>query len=137
MRETIGLTFPELYIEPGGSGQVRDQQGLGGKWGWADLPLGRYGTGMEMPDEVTAALKLPARDDLLYHKAGAFALREQLVKKMNEVRLATKRISPAGERARDMTIGDLIAVDMGHANRHLGMVEALRGVMGDRGTATR
>ena len=34
------------------------------------------------------------------------------------------------------TIGDVILNHLSHADRHLGMIEALRGVLGERGTAT-
>jgi hypothetical protein len=36
----------------------------------------------------------------------------------------------------DTTIGDVILNHLSHADRHLGMIEALRGVLGERGTAT-
>ena len=38
-----------------------------------------------------------------------------------------------GERS---TIADAIADATSHSDRHLGMIEALRGVLGDRGTVT-
>jgi hypothetical protein len=34
------------------------------------------------------------------------------------------------------TIGDAIADATSHVDRHLGMIEALRGVLGDHGTVT-
>jgi uncharacterized damage-inducible protein DinB len=128
--ETIGRA-----LAPGSAmTQVWDEHGLAEKWGLAGTELGRHDTGMEMSDEDAVRLTLPERGELLDYVSLAFAGVDKLVESLEEQDLATKFHTRSGRKT---TVEEFLGSYVRHDNRHLGMIEALRGVMGLRGTATR
>jgi uncharacterized damage-inducible protein DinB len=130
-----------LTLEPGKAAevvQVWDEYNLAEKWGLVGFNLGRYGTGMEMSDEDAARLVLREKSELLDYVSMAFAGVDKLVESLSQEALAMKRNrTRSDENGREMTVAEFLGSYVRHDNRHLGMIEALRGVMGLRGTATR
>lgn len=106
-----------------------------GRWGLAAIETGDYGgTGAGLDDEASAALPLPDAPELLAYMEVAFGAFERRVRAIaDDAALDIPIVDLYGEES---TIADAIADATSHADRHLGMIEALRGVLGDHGTVT-
>ena len=83
---------------------------------------------------MACALPLPVKDELLGYGQGVFSAADQVVASLEARQLQAARQSIWVER--EETVGWDILFHLSHASRHLGMMEALRGVQGLRGTAT-
>jgi hypothetical protein len=103
--------------------------------GLAGLDLGEFGgTGAGLDDAASAALTLPEVDKISEYLAGAFqALESALARIDDDAILERTVVDLYGD---ETTIGEVLMNHLSHADRHLGMIEALRGVLGERGTAT-
>jgi len=106
-----------------------------GRWGLADIDTGDFGgTGAGLDDEASAALPLPDAPELLAYMDAAFRAFLERVHGIDDNALLDLEVTDLyGERS---TIADAIADATSHSDRHLGMIEALRGVLGDHGTVT-
>lgn len=124
---------PELQRRLGHRQQIWDERGLASAWGVAGRELGGDKTGMGLGDDEAASLPLPAKDTLLAYTREAFASLEGA---LAQVRASDYDIACKDWAGRDSTVGGAIIHHLIHINRHLGMIEALRGVMDMRGTAT-
>lgn len=129
--------IPAMTVELGkklGEGeQMWDSEGIAEHWGLAGFDLGGEATGMGMGDDVSAALPLPNRERLLDYARRAFGAANRAVEAADEEGLRESCIDLYG---RETSVGAAIVGHLAHVNRHLGMIEALRGVHGLRGTAT-
>jgi len=108
------------------------REGLTTKW---EFPAeqGKGDTGMEMPDEQAALLPFPGRDQLATYLRGAFSDLEQAVGTLDDESILREADNLLGETA---PLDDSLIRHLSHVNRHLGMIEALRGLRGGHGTAT-
>jgi len=113
--------------------QIWDSDRLAEKWGLTGFDLGGDATGMGMDDDVSAALPLPAKDELLDYARRAFEAANRAVDAADEDQL---RESCTDLYGRQTSVGAVVISHLAHVNRNLGMIEALRGVRGMRGTAT-
>jgi hypothetical protein len=109
-------------------------EGLVDRWGLAGHDLGYRETGMSLPDASAVTLPLPASSVLLDYAERAFAAAEAASAAVNDERFVAPGQDPLG---RAITVGDAVLNHLFHVGRHLGMIEALRGVLGLHGTATR
>jgi hypothetical protein len=106
-----------------------------GRWGLTTIETGDYGgTGAGLDDEASAALPLPDAPELLAYMDAAFGAFLSRVKAIGDDSLLDLEVTDLyGDGS---TIADTIASATSHSDRHLGMIEALRGVLGDHGTVT-
>lgn len=112
------------------------------KWG---LPAGRLGhvdTGMTMADDLAASLRFPEKDVLLDYVRRSFDQAQRIVNGLRDEDLL-QPAQIAAERVPWLTSPTQYGVPLTwvqvyarHDARHLGMIEALKGVAGMRGTAT-
>ena len=109
--------------------------GMTERWGLAGLDLGEFGgTGAGLDDAASAALSLPEVDEISEYLEGAFQAFESVLARIEDDAILERTVVDLyGD---ETTIGDVILNHLSHADRHLGMIEALRGVLGERGTAT-
>jgi hypothetical protein len=124
---------PALRERLGGAQQIWDSERFAEKWGFTGVDLGGDATGMGMDDDVSASLRLPAREELLGYAAEAFAAANAAVEAADEEQL---RAGATDLYGRPTSVGAAVVAHLAHVNRHLGMIEALRGARGLRGTAT-
>jgi len=108
------------------------REGLPTKWGFPPEP-GAGGTGMELPDDEAAALPFPGRDQLTTYLRGAFSDLEQAVGALDDETIMRDTDDLIGGQA---PLDDSLIRHLSHVSRHLGMIEALRGVRGVHGSAT-
>ncbi|HEU0072907.1 MAG TPA: DinB family protein [Dehalococcoidia bacterium] len=121
----------EIY---GGVDQVWLSEGFAERWNLQGIDLSDGGTGTGLGDEETAALQLPGRDELLAYASAAFRLLQETVAGLDDTQLASKVDARDGTHR---SVQALLFMHLTHVNRHLGMVEAIKGLQGMRGTATR
>lgn len=91
-----------------------------------------------MPDAVATRLNLPRKDALLTYVGRVFDLAERAASAIDEQQLnSAEQPQPMTEGIYGGgTVGDALMSHVTHASRHLGMMECLLGLQGQRGTAT-
>jgi hypothetical protein len=100
------------------------------------LPADRLGenqSGMGMDEATSTTMPLPSKGILLDYARRAFEAANSACAAVDEEQLAATATDLYGMQT---SVGAAILSHLGHANRHLGMIEALKGVQGARGTAT-
>jgi len=115
-----------------GNAQRWHREGLSTKWNFP-AEQGAGETGMELPDEQAAQLPFPGRDQLATYMRGVFSDLEQAVGALDDETILRETDNLLGETA---PLDDSIIRHLSHVSRHLGMIEALRGLRGVHGTAT-
>jgi hypothetical protein len=114
-----------------GAPQIWETQGLAAAWGFAS-GLGKSETGTEMGDDSSEDLILPGKTALLEYTGAAFTRIDNL---LDTLAHATVLPSPNLQVDDDRAVS-LLCTYLTHDNRHLGMIEALRGLLGLMGSAT-
>lgn len=125
-----------VWLNPSSAeSEVWVARGFTERWGLTGVELGEYGgTGAGLDDDASAALPLPERELLLEYVTEAFQALEAVLGRVDHDAILERHVVDLyGD---DSSIGDVILNHLSHADRHLGMIEALRGVLGERGTAT-
>lgn len=115
-----------------GDPQRWNREGLPTKWGFP-AEQGTGDTGMELPDDEAAQLPFPGRDQLTTYLRGAFSDLEQAVGALDDETILRDADNLLGATA---PLDDSLIRHLSHVSRHLGMIEALRGLRGGHGTAT-
>jgi hypothetical protein len=95
----------------------------------------------ERDEDASAELPLPAKDDLLAYATCAFQVADTAVREVHDDDLARSAefepaMAPWTSKSDYGTVANWILGGIRHDSRHLGMIEALKGAMGMRGTAT-
>jgi hypothetical protein len=135
--DRVQATLPAMSAALGerldAPGEIWEANALARQWGWQTEQLGYGQTGMELGDELAAELQLPSRDVLVDYARQAFAAANSAFGALDDSLLQERGIDIYG---RENSVAYVLLVHLSHASRHLGMIEALRGVGGLRGTAT-
>jgi len=142
MQSVVGALTPGLRERLGTSGEIWTRETLSAKWGFPATGLGSAETGMGMDEDASAELPLPPKDELVAYATRAFAAADRAVKEVRDDDLARgAEFDPASvpwaSPAEYGTVAAWILGGIRHDSRHLGMIEALKGAVGLRGTATR
>lgn len=142
MQSVVGSLTPGLRERLGPSDEIWRREALSAKWGFPSGGLGSAETGMGMDEDASAELPLPPKDDLVAYASGAFEAADRSVHAVRDDDLArAAEFDPARipwASSKDYgTVAGWILGGIRHDSRHLGMIEALKGAIGMRGTATR
>lgn len=116
-----------------GTPQIWQVQDLAQVWGFTVVPLGEAETGTEMGDDASERLVLPEKAALLDYVRSVFTATEELLDGLT----ADSLVQPVQDLEKHEHVLSLLNDGLTHLNRHLGMIEALRGLLDLRGTATR
>lgn len=111
-------------------GMVWQAEGLAAAWGFDPDALGIYESGTGMGLETPGALPWPSKDALLGYCRRAFEVADEAVGTLDDA--GFQRSAKWGGRS----AGEAIVTNLEHDNRHLGMIEGMRGVLGLAGSAT-
>jgi hypothetical protein len=124
LQEILSVAGSQLWV----------QEGLAVKWGLREDVLGYAETGMGMGDDASANLTLPAKVVLLDYARQAFELADHEVAKLDPVDFDQGCASPRAAEyfGGEPTLGYVLLRELRHENRHLGMIECLRGIQGLR-----
>jgi hypothetical protein len=124
----------EIIWGPGS--QIWEQERLSDLWGLSGA-LGYAGTGMGLDDAVSTTLPLPGKDTLVEYARRAFMHGNAAVQSLTDEQFNEVRQDRYGTVWKEHILGSAMLNFLAHTNRHLGMIEALKGFQGMRGTATR
>jgi len=125
----------EMIAEDGS--QVWEREGLAARWGLDPETLGFAQTGMAMADADAAAFILPSRKALIDYLRQALAAADLAVSRLSDDDWQRRVRDRHSASWQELSIGELVVGWLAHDSRHLGMIEALLGVRGQHGTATR
>jgi hypothetical protein len=111
------------------------------RWRFPAAQLGHAETGMGMDEGVSAAMPMPSKTELLGYARRAFVAASSAVVVVDDADLALDATVAPERRPWSTspdagTVGSWILVYYEHDNRHLGMIECQRGLLGVRGSAT-
>jgi len=142
MQSVVGAMTPRLRQRLGTSDQIWTRDALSTKWDFPAGELGAAETGMGMDEDASAQLTLPPKEELVGYAARAFDAADRAIREVREDDLARDaEFDPAtvpwATPSDYGTVANWIIAGIRHEARHLGMIEALKGAVGLRGTATR
>jgi len=113
--------------------QVWEREALADRWSLPTDSLGRRDTGTEMSDEAADAMRFPAQKEVVGYARLAFAYAEESITLVpDDQLLAAPKVDPDGD-----TKLDNVLIYLEHLSRHLGMIEAIRGLQDSAGSSTR
>ena len=123
---------PDLARRFGPPSQIWVSESLAKQWSLPIGHMGRRDTGTEMDDESADALRLPEKALVLDYARRVFARLQTVLEAMPEASLfVVMPDDPDGD-----SYAHNVMLYLDHLQRHLGMIEALRGQQGTPGTAT-
>ena len=109
--------------------QVWEREALADRWSVGSGVLGRRDTGTEMSDEAAEQIRFPDKKEVVGYARLAFAYAEEGITLVpDDQLLAAPKVDPDGD-----TKFDNVLIYLEHLSRHLGMIEAIRGLQ-DRST---
>lgn len=130
--EILLENLPELASKHGPARQLWKSESIGERW---SLPVGALGvrdTGTDMKDEDADQLTLPAKSEVVEYARRAFAFADEVAGSLtDELLLMESPRDPDHE-----SVGQNVMYWLDHVNRHLGMIEAMKGQLGLTGSAT-
>jgi uncharacterized damage-inducible protein DinB len=133
LQARVAAMTDEMTRRLGPSQEIWTADGLTSAWGLSRDQLGGNESGMGMDEEVSVSMPLPDRTTLLDYVRRVFEAADAAVRAVDDDQLAADGIDLYGRSA---SVGAAIVSHIAHANRHLGMIEALKGIHGAKGTAT-
>jgi hypothetical protein len=116
-----------------GNGEMWTRENLAARWGLDPAQLGIGENGATVAPEVAERLPLPPKADLLAYAEFVLAETDRVLAQVDDAAFGRVVTGWDGE---PMAIGLLVVDSLEHLSRHLGMIEALKGVQGMVGTAT-
>lgn len=122
--------FPDLDVDMGESTEIWEQESLAERWG---LPPVLYPGGTGLSDEAVDGLIFPAKDEMLAYLRKTFSRTEEFIEKFD-----ARYSDPITDETLHKTITDIrwnLYYYLMHHCRHLGMMEALKGLLTGRGSA--
>lgn len=138
----LSTMTPALRERIGPRPEIWSQQDIARRWGFPREGTGHVETGMGMDEDLSTSLPLPPSDALLEYAREAFRSADGAIARVSDDDLAeTAEIEPtrvpwlSGPEAYG-TVATWLVVGLRHESRHLGMIEAIKGALGMRGTAT-
>ena len=104
--------------------QVWERESLANRWSLAPASMGRRDTGTEMSDDAAEGMRFPDQTEVVGYAKLAFAFADEAIGLMtDDLLLAAPKIEPEGD-----TKLDNVLIYLEHLSRHLGMIEAIRGL---------
>ncbi len=114
--------------------EMWDSLGNGAEWDFSNTSLGnQWRTGTTVPHPDAVSMPLPETAKVVGYARATF---EVLERRFSEIDATKYRERFVDWHDVESTTGDAMIGYIAHANRHLGMIEAIRGVLGLDGSAT-
>jgi hypothetical protein len=123
----LAQQVPPLLSKLAPREQVWTRRGLAKAWAMPEQ-LGGGGAGTGLPRDDAQGLRLPEPEVVIAYAAEVFEGFSGILGRLDPSMLAL-------EASPGRTVGSRVIYYWEHAARHLGMVEALRGVLGESGSA--
>lgn len=120
----------DLGREP--AGQVWERESIAERWGLTTGSMGRRDAGTGMADADAEKVQLPSKSEVVDYARRVFEFADDVVGAMpDELMLEVAK----GDQDGDTNL-DNVEIYFEHLSRHLGMIEAIRGLQGLSGSAT-
>jgi uncharacterized damage-inducible protein DinB len=130
--EILLTNLPDLARAHGAPRQLWNSESIGERWGFPVGKLGLRDTGTDMKDEDADQLTLPAKAEVVDYARRAFAFADEVCGSLtDQLILMESPRDPDHE-----SVGQNVMYWIDHVNRHLGMMEAMKGQLGLTGSAT-
>lgn len=113
--------------------QVWAAENVAAKWGLDKVNLGLGEMGATLEASEATHLPLPDKPELLAYAERILAETDRTLSCVDDAEF--QRVV-TGYQNKPMMIGEMIVDQLEHLGRHLGMIEAMRGIQGMDGTAT-
>lgn len=124
--------YPELGLDLGEPTEIWEQESLAEKWG---LPPVLYPGGTGLSDEAADGLSFPTKDEMLAYLRRTFSRTEEFVEKFDARYPGSESITDPELHKKLSDIRWHLYYYLMHHCRHLGMMEALKGLLTGRGSA--
>jgi hypothetical protein len=128
----ILVDFPELCTDLGEATEIWVQESLVEKWG---LPPILYPGGTGLSDDEALGLLFPGKDEMLMYLRKAFTRTEDLIIKFDERYPVFEEVADEVQRKKLTDRRWNLYYYLMHHCRHLGMMEALKGLLTGKGSA--
>lgn len=125
--------YPELGLEMGDPRELWVQESLGEKWGLPPV-LNPGGTGLS--DDEVEGLVFPSKEEMLSYLRKTFARTEEFIEKLDLKFPGFERITDESLHKKLVDVRWHLYYYLMHDNRHLGMMEALKGLLTGKGSAS-
>jgi DinB family protein len=113
--------------------ELWQREGLARKWSFSPGSIGRRDAGTGMDDASAERMRFPEQSAVIDYSRGAFDFAISTISALSDDQMTmVAKDDPDGD-----TYLDNILIYYEHLNRHLGMIEAIRGLQGLSGSATR
>ena len=124
--------LPGLAERHGPARQLWNSESIGERWGLPVAKMGLRDTGTNMEDEAAEQMMLPTKPEVVDYAKRAFAFADEVCSSLTDDVLLMEL---PGDPDHDST-GQNLMYWLDHVNRHLGMMEAMKGQLGLTGSAT-
>ena len=124
--------FPQLNVDLGEATEIWEQESLAEKWG---LPPVLYPGGTGLSDQAVDGLVFPTKEEMIAYLRKTFSRTEEFIEKFDARYPASDVIT---DEALHKTLTDIrwnLYYYLMHHCRHLGMMEALKGLLTGKGSA--
>lgn len=128
MQARVSAAVPRIGERP----EIWTAEKLAEAW-HVEVPLGNFDSGMEMGDEAAVSMSYPTKRALVDYVQRALDAAYELYERVSDEELGIVARDPYDRQA---SVATMFVANLTHLNRHLGMVEALVGVGGAKGTAS-
>jgi hypothetical protein len=134
LKAALNQYYAQLGPDFGEAKELWQAEGLGERWGFP-ADLGQTGVGTGISDEAAAGLPIPPKAELLDYLQRAYAAIEAYVELL-DTRYARAEEAEDELQAKIDRVRANLLVFLLHDARHLGMMEALKGLQTGFGSAT-
>ena len=124
--------LPELAKRHGPARQLWNSESIAERWGLPVAEMGVRDTGTKMEDEAAEHMQLPNKAEVVDYAMRAFAFADEVCSSLTDGVLLMEL---PGDPDHDST-GQNLMYWLDHVNRHLGMMEAMKGQLGLTGSAS-
>jgi hypothetical protein len=125
--------LPDLAQRHGPARQLWNSESIGERWGLPVAHMGVRDTGTKMEDEAAEQMVLPNKTEVVDYARRAFGFIDEICGSLNDEQLLMEL---PGDPDHD-SVGQNLMLYLEHVNRHLGMMEAMKGQLGLTGSVTR
>jgi len=123
----------ELAAKHGPARQLWNSESIGERWGLPVASMGYRDTGTSMEEAAAEQMQLPEKSEVIDYARRAFAFVEEVCASLSDEHLLMEL---PGDPDHD-SVGQNLMLYLEHVNRHLGMMEAMKGQLGLTGSVTR
>jgi hypothetical protein len=125
--------LPNLAQRHGPARQLWNSEAIGEGWGLPVASMGYRDTGTSMEEDAAERMRLPSKAELVDYARRAFAFVDEVCSSLTDEELLMEL---PGDPDHD-SVGQNLMLYLEHVNRHLGMMEAMKGQLGLTGSVTR